>query len=183
MQLKDATRAKQVIAEIVRCAGGELTGKLKLFKAFYFAHLFYAENAPDYLTNWPIVKMPNGPGIDSGDVLLTELVRARVLKRDAATVGPYHATKYRTGEASVPGEGLSATAIESIRKAVELVQTMSATELSEATHEYSRSWNEAKEGQRLNIYIDHIPDEEFERRQVDLDILDRELNVAWKSES
>ena len=36
-----------------------------------------------------------------------------------------------------------------------------AAELSDLTHEFSRSWNSASEGQELNIYVDLIPDDEF----------------------
>ncbi len=61
------------------------------------------------------------------------------------------------------------------------MQEKTATELSEITHEYSRSWNAARDGQTLNIYIDQIDDEEFSRREQDLDILNREILAAWKS--
>ena len=51
--------------ELIRqSAGDRIEGKTRLFKAFYFAHLFYARSAVDYLTDWPIVRMPQGPGID-----------------------------------------------------------------------------------------------------------------------
>ena len=35
--------------------------KTNLFKAFYHAHLEFARTQPGYLSNWPIVHMPNGP--------------------------------------------------------------------------------------------------------------------------
>ena len=38
-------------------------------------------------------------------------------------------------------------------------------QLSFLTHERSRSWNEAQMGEILNIYIDTIPDDEYQRRQ------------------
>lgn len=62
-----------MIAEIIRQAGGKFTGKTRLYKAFYIAHLLYAEQEPGYLTVWPIVRMPYGPGIDCGDELIAEL--------------------------------------------------------------------------------------------------------------
>jgi hypothetical protein len=179
--LSEIERAKQVIAEIVRCAGGELIGTSRLYKAFYFAHLFYAERAPDYLTSWPIVKMPNGPGIDQGEMLLATMSRAGMLQTRTTKVGPYPATAYRISEQSFPGQGLSNVAIEAIRDAVNFVKDKTAAELSELTHENSRSWNAAKEGQSLNIYIDQIADDEFEMRQADLSLLNRDLIAAWKS--
>ena len=41
-------------------------------------------------------------------------------------------------------------------------------ELSELTHEHSRSWQTTPNGQEMNIYVDLIDDEEMEvmRRQV-----------------
>src|SRR5262249_11867399 len=67
------TRAQDVILEILRSADGEWTGKARLFKAFYFAHLYYASERPGRLTDWPIVRMPQGPGIDRSEELFEEL--------------------------------------------------------------------------------------------------------------
>ena len=181
--MPDTDQAKQVLVELIRAAGGEWTGLTKLYKAFYLAHLYYAESAPGYLTNWPIVRMPNGPGIESGEALLNELVLAGVLARQSARIGPYPTTKYRVIANTLPGPPLEEDKLEAIRTAVKFVQEKTATELSEITHEYSRSWNAARDGQTLNIYVDQIDDEEFSRREQDLDILNREILAAWKSES
>ena len=60
-----AELAKQVICAIVEAAGGKLEGQVRLYKAFYYAHLYCWENAAEgVLTDYPIVRMPNGPGID-----------------------------------------------------------------------------------------------------------------------
>ena len=67
--------AKRLILEILRQAGGEIE-KTKIFKAFWLAHLYYSKIAPGYLTDWPIVRMPNGPGIDRGDQLIVELIHS-----------------------------------------------------------------------------------------------------------
>lgn len=175
----DALLAKQVIVEIVRCAGGRLTGRLKLYKAFYFAHLIFAERASGYLTNWPIVRMPNGPGIDSGATLIRELSLEGRLKLEATKTGPFRTTTFCVAEESLPGEGLPPLAIDAIREAVEFVQARNATELSELTHENSRSWNAAKEGDRLNIYLDNIPNDEFDDRNSELDALESALSAGW----
>ena len=180
MPMLDGTKAKQVIVEVVRCAGGKLTGKTKLYKAFYLAHLFYAENAPGYLTDWPIVRMPYGPGVDSGDELLDELRIAGIVERESSTTGPYHTTTYRLTSKKLPGERLPKKALEAVRAAVDFVETKSATELSDLTHEHSRSWNNARNGQQLNIYIDQIDDDEFDKRERELDALRRDLVAAWK---
>ena len=49
-----------------------------------------------------------------------------------------------------------------------------------AAHEHSRSWIEARDGQPLDIYIDIIPEHEFEQREREIDALHRELIAAWK---
>jgi hypothetical protein len=181
MHTLDVARAKHVLVELIRAAGGEWTGLTKLYKAFYLAHLYYAGSEPGYLTNWPIVRMPNGPGVESGDELLNELVLAGIITRESAKIGPYPTTTYRVTTKKLPGRLLKNDALKAIRSAVKFVEEKTATELSEITHEYSRSWNAARDGQTLNIYIDQIDDEEFSRREQDLDILNREILAAWKS--
>lgn len=66
-----------------------MRGEPKLFKAFYFAHLYYAKANVDYLTDWPIVRMPNGPGIDKFQPLLNELIHEGILKVSDELEGPY----------------------------------------------------------------------------------------------
>jgi hypothetical protein len=175
----DKNRAIRIIAEIIRRAGGELTGTTRLNKAFYFAHLYYAESAPGYLSDWPIVKMPNGPGIDSGNQLLAEMKDAGLLSTDHVQVGPFQAVRFRLTGKEVPGDALPPDAIRPIEQAVELVQVKAASELSELTHDFSRSWNLAKDGEELNIYIDLIPDDEYASDQVRLREIRQEIEAAW----
>jgi hypothetical protein len=161
----DVRRAQQVLLEIARqSAGGEIEGKTKLFKTFYFAHLFYATNWPGYLTEWPMVRMPNGPGIDQFDLLISGLRDEKALQCEPVKIGPFTTTRYRavgTIEADVP---LTREEIQAIREAVEFTADKSAEHLSELTHEYSRAWNESdKMGQELSIYKDLLGDETCSR--------------------
>ena len=80
--MSDKNRAKQIIVEIVRQAGGVLDNKTNLFKAFYRAHLKFAESNPGFLSTWKIVRMPNGPGIHRFEVLLGELIADGYLEVD-----------------------------------------------------------------------------------------------------
>jgi hypothetical protein len=64
MNMLDVDRAKRVLVDLIRAAGGEWRRKTRLYKAYYLAHLFYAEAETGDLTNWPVVKMPYGPGIE-----------------------------------------------------------------------------------------------------------------------
>ena len=178
--MPDRDRAKKVIAEIICQAGGELTATTRLYKAFYFAHLYYSETAPGYLSDWPVVKMPNGPGIDACGELVGELAAAGILTTDHVPIGPFRAVRYRLAEATLPGEPLSDEAIRAIQRAVQLVEDKTTTELSDMTHEFSRSWNTAEHGQELDIYIDLIPDDEFENRQASLDKMQAAMETVWK---
>jgi len=171
----------RVVLEIIKqSAGDEIESKTKLFKAFYFAHLYYAAEATDYLTDWPIVKMPWGPGIDQFDTLLDCLIDAGVITAEKSRVGPYPSTTYRhTGEA-LPGDQLGEQAVDAIHKAVEFVSHKSGAQLSDITHEFSRSWRAADDGDELNIYADLLLDDEYEeyvarQRELQDDIMD-----AWK---
>src|SRR5438034_9436388 len=87
--------AQQVILELIRQGKGEWVGKAKLFKAFYFAHLYYADERPGILTDWPIVRMPEGPGIHDSGTLFAELVREGYLTIDRTHEGPYPEQRYR----------------------------------------------------------------------------------------
>src|SRR5262249_644234 len=109
-------RAKGVILEILRQAGGSL-GKTKLFKAFWIAHLYYSKMAPGYLTDWPIVRMRKGPGIEDGERLLVELIRSGDINRKYEPRGPFTEINCQLTK-QVGATELSATAIKAIKSAV-----------------------------------------------------------------
>ena len=178
MSSTDRTLAKRVIVEIIRQNGGKMRNTTNIFKAFYFAHLFYAESSPGYLTEWPIVRMPNGPGVDDGNELLQELADAGHLTRKTIRVGPYPANEYHLTENDLAGKPLSKDAVKAIKEAATFVKGKTATELSNLTHEYSRSWTKAKDGERLNVYIDIIPDDEFEERRASLETIRHRLRTT-----
>lgn len=155
--------AEQVVIEIVRQAEGELSAKTRLFKAFYFAHLAYFDDNPGILTDWPIARMPNGPGIDNSDGLIDSLVAKGLLVVERYHDGFYPEYRYRLTEKGKESPNLGKAETESVAKAVAFVRNKSCSELSNLTHEKSRSWQMGKNGDRLNIYIDIIPDDEYER--------------------
>jgi hypothetical protein len=158
--------AKRVILEIIRQSGGDI-GKTKLFKAFWLAHLFYARMARGYLSDWPIVRMPNGPGIDRADKLIDELIAEGKVVRTHEPKGPFTEINCRlTGEA---GENpLSETAVAAIREAVNFLKGHTADSASDLSHDFSRSWNNLPNGAELDIYSDLIPDDEYEARKEEL---------------
>lgn len=157
-----ATKARDVILEILRNTDGEWSGKTKLFKAFYFAHLYYATDRPGMLTDWPIARMPEGPGIDRSKVLFDELVAEGLLTIEQIHEGPYPEHRYRLTDAGMRAARPPAAAKAAIEKAATFCHCKTGAELSNLTHVHSRSWKEGKDGDLLNIDIDTMSDEEYE---------------------
>ena len=161
---QEKERAKQIIAEIIRQAGGTLDNKTNLYKAFYHAHLRYAETQPGYLSSWPIVRMPRGPGIHDFDILLGELMaEGKVETKQVAWEG-FSGFRFRLCHGPVQRSLLPEGALEAIAFGVAQVRGKSAEQVSKETHESSRAWRNAKDGEELNIYIDGIPEEEYQQR-------------------
>jgi hypothetical protein len=172
------TKAPDVILEILRNADGEWTGKAKLFKTFYFAHLYYADQKPNLLTDWPIARMPQGPGIDQSHKLFGELVGEGYLTIESVHEGPYPEQRYRLTEKGRDAARPPEDARAAIREATLFCQGRTAAELSQLTHERSRSWIEGNNGDVLDIYLDLIPDEEYQQRAEEIARLDGLLAKA-----
>jgi hypothetical protein len=170
------TTAENVVLQILRAGDGEWSGKVKLHKAFYFAHLYYAAEHPGFLTDWPIAKLTHGPGIHNDEPLIRRLVEEGLLEVELVHEGPYPEYRYRLTE---KGRGRAAEMPEDARlaveKAAEFCKDRTAADLSRMTHDHSRSWNEGQPGDILNIYIDLIPDDEYQRRQQRLQGLSKDL--------
>ncbi len=169
----DLERAKEVICLIVAAAGGRLEGKLRLFKAFYFAHLFYWKKGNGVLTQHPVVRMPFGPGIHDAAMVLKTLVAEGKIRISSRPVGPYSEQVY---ELAAPVQiDPTNPRYQAIEEAVEGVRNKSAAELSQETHIYSRSWREAREGDVLDIYRDLLEDDEY--AQVRQEVAEAEATV------
>jgi hypothetical protein len=163
----DRNRAKALILEILRQSGGQL-GKTKVFKAFWLAHLYYVKKEPGYLSDWPIVRMPHGPGIDHGDTLIKELTESGDIAIDHQPVGPYTEIVCKLTGKSRGGGNLSASAIAALSEGYKTVEGEPASKISQMSHEFSRSWNNTPNGSELNIYSDLIPDDVYEDRRQSL---------------
>ena len=152
-------RAKEVLCMILAASEGELKKKVALYKAFYYAHLYYWKIGQGTLTDYPIVRMPQGPGIDEGNSLLEELEAEGKIRIERENYGPYTEYAFSLVEAyPVDRNSLRYRAIDS---AVDFVREKSAAELSQITHDYSRSWQEANNGDELNIYLDLLDEDEY----------------------
>jgi|SRR5579864_352698 len=176
---EERNRAKQIILQILRQAGGSL-GKTKLFKAFWLAHLFYAKKSTGYLSGWKIIRLPHGPGIDKGDDLILQLKRSGDISLSHEPKGPYTETVCQiVGQDS--SQNLPAEAVEAIDSAVKIVAMHdSAAQISEWSHEVSRSWNTTPNGSELDLYSDLIPDDLYYERKQKLEELNEVYDDLFK---
>jgi hypothetical protein len=159
-------RAKRIIVEIIREAGGSLRNKTNLYKAFYYAHLKYAEENPDYLSAWPIVRMPNGPGIDNFDTLVAELLLTGELHVGTVDAGDgKEAFRFELIEVADKFQPMNSHELAAIKYGVNRVRGKTAAECSEESHANSRSWRSSEDGEELNIYVDSLTDDEYSRLQ------------------
>ena len=163
----DTVRPKQVIAQIIRFSGGDLTGRIRLCTAFYLAHLFYAREQVDYLSDWPFLKTEDGPAPADLCSLLRELEDEGVIEVRTRDVGPFRGERFRTLKDS-PLED-SNESIDALKKAVRYTKNLcgpNESDLCDAIlrsylHGHSRSWRCAEEGDDLNIYIDLLTETEY----------------------
>jgi hypothetical protein len=148
-------RAKRTILELVRASDGKIVSKLRLHKAFYQAHLLYFEETGLELTGYPIVHMPNGPGIEDADPHIRELEAAGVLEESEGN-GDFDNERVYTvvGEAAPE---LDAEKAAAIRAAVEWANALSITALKRESHK--QSWHESGMGREQNIFVDAMTKE------------------------
>lgn len=173
--VSERERAKQIIAEIIRVAGGMLTSKTELVRAFWRAHIVFAESQPGYLSFWPVLKTPAGPAIKDVDRLLGELVAAGILRIDEPKGNGVAGFRLELSGQPGPGE-IADEAVEAIGQAV----AHPAEPIDLADYCSLRSWNAASDGDELNIYVDVIPEAEYADRKRRLLEMDAVLNSVWK---
>ena len=169
--------AKRILLEILRQNSGRVKATTRLYKAFYMAHLYYYQKGWGLLSDWPIVHMPNGPGIHRGLELLQELEDDGCIKISQQQKGPYLEAVYELVSPD-PSE-LRGQQVEAIKAAVDFVRGKSAAELSDLTHEFSRSWNNGQNGDPLNIYVDILDDKEYERIAEELDQINQDVSAVF----
>jgi uncharacterized phage-associated protein len=170
------TTAQNVILQILRAGEGEWSGKLKLHKAFYFAHLFYANERPGVLTDWPIARLQHGPGIHDGERLIEEMAAEGLLTIESVHEGPYPECRYRlTDQTLATAPDMDEDARAAVNQAAAFCKDRTAADLSQLTHDRSRSWHEGETGDLLHIYVDTIPEEEYRQREQRLEELSEQL--------
>jgi hypothetical protein len=129
-------------------------GKLRLYKAFYRAHLLYFEDTGLDLTGHSMVHMPNGSGIGQAQDLIQELMESGAL---VETIGNGTRTKehvYTTPEGLHLEE--DEERLDAMRRAVAWANALTEEELKDGSH--NRSWRESVNGEEQNIFVDVLSD-------------------------
>ena len=179
MQISHETkRAKKVIVELVRQAGGQIQNKTNLFLAFWKAHLHYAANSPGYLSNWPIVRTPNGPAIGEFDYLLSEMLADGWLTIDEIQLGDRPAMVFSLGP-NCPPLSLPKDGAEAVREGIKAVDGRSNGALSDQSYRQSRVWRETKDGEEMEIYLDLMNDAQRDQREANLAELAKAIGMPY----
>lgn len=163
--MSDRDKAKAVLLEAALVAGRSGLQRTNHYKVFWLSHLVNLLQTGLHLTNWPIVKMPAGPGVDAGAELLDELQMAGLLTIERQAIGPYISkpavvppTALDAAE-RVVREHLTSAERESIREAYGSIGSSGAGAASDWSHAVSRSWREASPGSALDVYADLYQDD------------------------
>ncbi|QYK49191.1 MAG: DUF4065 domain-containing protein [Phycisphaeraceae bacterium] len=168
--------AKRLIAAIIQTAGGSYNGRVRLYKVFYDAHLFYWKRHGRYLTSHPIVRMPNGPGIDQGEQIIRSMIAENTLKASQHPVGPYTEDVYVYCGDSIE---LDPNEVEAITSALNWVGDKTGVAISKESHDRSRTWRETPDGRELHIYLDVASDDETESLRSSVESVRRDLREVF----
>lgn len=180
-QSSSRVAAKEVICLLIAAAGGALRGKVRLNKAFYFAHLYHWREFESFLTSHPIVRLPLGPCIDDVNDLISELVAEQKLSVTKSPNGPFEEYVYRLLDPS-PTVDDSTPRGKAIRDAIAFVEGRTGAELSEITHEHSRTWQSTPDGSEMNIYLDLVDDDDVRSIRARLKEIRKREGELWAPE-
>lgn len=173
-------RAIRVVYEIIRQSPGDaFDGKTRLFKAFYFAHLYYAKQESRLLSSWPIVRMPNGPGIGNFQALLKDLLASNLIRTEVIEEGPYSTTRYSVTDVDPSWEPLSAGELQAIRDSARYVSDKNAAHLSAITHDMSRAWINNNDGDEINVFDDIVEEEVYQDERARAQSLEEAFEKVW----
>lgn len=177
LNLQDKERAKDVIVAIIEEAGGVFDNKTNLFKAFFHAHVEFAAHQRGFLTTWPIVKMPNGPGIHNFNTLIGELIADGVLEMQSVQKGGRSAFRFLLTQPSSRPLDLPEGSHRAIQFGVKAVKGKWADTVSDESH--NRAWKAAKPGKEINICLDLVDDAEAVELSAEADRVAAAFDLAW----
>ena len=114
------------------------------------------------------------------DDLIHDLHEFGALEVEAIRTGPYPSTAYQYTGADPPDPDLTNAALVAVREAVEFIGPLTGAQLSDITHEHSRTWRDAQDGDELSIYLDLLNDEEYATAVRRAKTTSDELKSAWQ---
>lgn len=153
--------AKELILRLVRANGGRLTGKKRLYKAFWRANLLHVEATGRDLTTWPIVRMPHGPGIDEVEKLVCSLVEEG---RIAWQIGEGSLTKMWILESKDNVQRpMDEDVDRAVSGAIDFIRDKTEDQLSEDSHLVG--WYEATMGQPQEPSLDLVKEDEYDQNR------------------
>ena len=177
-------RAQAVVLAAVLAAGGRWCRKTTLWKAFWWAHLESMRERGAELTDYPIVRLPQGPAPNDGDVLVNGLVNAGHLHRDTDENPSHPAEIFHVSNADVAQQWvrqvLTQDEISVVERAARKFKDMTARAASEFSHTFSREWRELSNGKWMSIYRDLLSKEKIDRAQSESADAQRALAEAFK---
>jgi len=163
---RDENKARAILIALVDCLNraGKKPGRTMLYKGFYLAHLLHAQNYSAVLSDWPIVKLDHGPGVDEGKRILETLAHEGILteRKVPKRLRPGFEYQIIAGAAADAYLGaLTPDEVRTIQEACGVVKDKDGDELDAWAHEASPAWNAARcIGDELPIYADLLDDED-----------------------
>lgn len=173
--IKHLLPARDVLLAILRAAGGEWTGTTTLHMAFYYAHLHYSRNNLGLLTDQPILRTSQGPGIEQGDALIADMIRDDLLTKELVEDRCPSEYRYRLTDCGSSLGDLPEAARMAVEAAAGFCREKTSAELLVFLQRDSRTWREGADGDQLDLYVDLVPDEEYEQHTADILELERQL--------
>lgn len=159
--------AKRIIAAIIAAAGGDFTGRTRLYKAFYRAHVEFWKAKSRLMTRHRVVWMPHGPGIDQGESLIDEMANEGTISKTTICYPNNDMSSERYVLLQETPIQVSDDELSAIHSALGWLATMTASQASHKSHVDSRAWNLADgarlRGHPLSYELDALTDEEYAR--------------------
>ena len=155
-------RAKNVLLRLIAEHGGTFNGKMRLNKAFWHAHLAFRRLAggAETLTDWPIVRAPNGPKVEDDDSLINDLLGEGKIE---VHLKPTAAKPERVFRLLVDPPAMGETEVEAIRQGVAACEGKSGHRMSTESHRESREWRNLLDGDTMNVYADLLDEHDYRR--------------------
>ena len=181
----DVARAKALALAITLCKP-EGWQRTVFYKVFWRAHLRHMLQHGRALTDWPIVRMPNGPGIEKGPELLAQLAEEGAIVQEIVPAGDHEAIVARVRDharAQAARDGFTIEERASIKWAGDLLRNVSSTTASDQRHLAYRVWRDHADGDTLPIYADLIVDDERLQRMRDARNAMRDLLASGAREA